>query len=161
MPPDPSSPSTARPLLGDSGAGDGVGVAVMRGVSSGSSVRTTDAVTLGVGVAVGRDVTVGRGVGSGVGRGVGRGVGVGQKGGMQGSSVGDGVIVGDAVGQSTPLMHGGVCAEAEPVHANPSHPPKRRAHTQERLIYISTTRCVSVERTPGRPWICSRTTSAR
>jgi hypothetical protein len=125
-------------------------------VGEGDDVRTAD-VALGVGATVRPGVRVGATVGLGVR--VGRGVGVSSghvSPGMHGGGVvGDGLGVGLSVGGGV-----GICpiADDNPTTSAAKSVPRK---TMRRLIYISTTRWVSVERTPGRLWIRSRTTSAR
>ena len=134
----PTSPPAASPrrtLCVDDG--DGVGVGVGDNVGVGGGVR---GVAFGVcsGGAVGAAVggtTVGLTDGFGVGLGVGTGVGVAQK------NPEHGVALGDADG-------GGVsCAFARPAKSRKK--TLAAAATRMRRIYRSTTRCVSVVRTPG------------
>jgi hypothetical protein len=130
----------------------------MNAVGVGSSV-CVGAVDVGAGEAVVVGGLVGRDVAVAVGCGVGVAVSSGHvMFGMHGGEVvggGDGEGVGDGVGSSV-----GSCASA----ALPTMVISMDVKTTKiarRLIYISTTRCVSVERTPVRLWIWSRTTSAR
>jgi hypothetical protein len=148
---DANKPATASPRLGSVGSGDGVGVNVGSAVGVGSSVRLGE-VDAGVAANVGSAVCIGRDVGGGVGTAEGEGLGVSQNGGMHGGGVGEGSSVGVGVGVPN-------CAAETPGHklAATINPIR----TSLRMLYISTTRCVSVERTPGRLCTCSSTTSAR
>jgi hypothetical protein len=157
MPPDPNNPRTARPRLGEAATGVGVGVGMRNGVGEGSSVALGPE-DVGDGVNVRDGVRVGRAVADDVGRGDGVGVSSGhvmfgmQGAGVVGSGVGDGVGVADSSG-------GTLCPTATPLEARTSAIVSGKR--TRRIIYISTTRWVSVERTPVRLWIWSRTTSAR
>ena len=110
---DPNSPATARPRLGVSVCGVGVGLSVGNGVAVASSVRR------GVALAVADGEAVGASVGSAVGGGDAVGVAVGggwpQNGGMHGS-----VGVGDAVGDSVGDAVGKGCAVANAGQAAPT-----------------------------------------
>jgi hypothetical protein len=141
-----------------------VGDGVISTVGVGSSVRAAP-VNTGVGVSVGAAEGGRVGVGVGFGFGVGERDARGQlRPGMHGAgdSVGGAVVGGgdDGSGQPTPMQGDGLCAEATAPIAAPSTKTPSAMSTRRRVIYISTTRCVSVERTPGRLWICSSTTSA-
>jgi len=144
------------------GAGVGDGDAVGNGVGEGDDVPAA-VVALGDGANVRRGVRVGAAVGFGVLVGFGVGVSSGHvRPGMHGG-VGDGVGVG--VGQEprsgSHVGDGDCCAVTTDADASTAARDSRRTIAGRRLIYISTTRWVSVERTPGSLWIRSRTTSAR
>jgi hypothetical protein len=155
--PEPNNPSTARPRFGDAtGVGVGDGVSVGKGVTVGAVVPGANVDGVSVGVAVCSGVRVGRGVS--VGSEVGSGVGVRQKSPMQDVGVGDGISVG--VGDGVGVPGGvGICANA--INGHDAAATIAKAKPKRRFIYISTTRCVSVDLTPARLWICSSTTSAR
>jgi hypothetical protein len=156
--PDPKSPRIASPRFGElTGAGVGLGVGVGGGVGVGEVDVAGATLCDGAGVNRWKNVRAGVFVGVGFGVAVRTGVGVTQF----RPAMHAGVAVAGGVSDGDGVQNGGHWARAGTPETRANATTMSARNARRRAIYISTTRCVSVDRTPGSSWIVSNTTSAR